>query len=262
MMKIAVLALLVASAAALPRTQRKVPGGGRIVGGQPATPGEFPWQISLQWTSSHVCGGSLIAYDTVLTAAHCVDGRNQVTIIAGKHERLNGGQFEESQVSSSIIMHENYDDFSYANDIALVKLPRLFTSSDRIGTIALPNRMQEESGTLHVSGWGTLSSGGQLASELMWVAVPFVSDAQCQASYPQENVIPSMICAGEAGKDSCQGDSGGPLMDAGRTRVVGVVSWGYGCAAAGYPGVYTQTSHFIDWITGKMAFSAGEAKVL
>jgi secreted trypsin-like serine protease len=55
-----------------------------------------------------------------------------------------------------------------------------------------------------------------------------------------------MICAGEENKDSCQGDSGGPMMH-GQTHV-GIVSWGYGCAERGYPGVYTQTSYFVDWI--------------
>ena len=60
-----------------------------------------------------------------------------------------------------------------------------------------------------------------------------------------------MICAGEAGKDSCQGDSGGPMTCSGKH--CGIVSWGYGCAAAGYPGVYAETSNFIDWIDGQLA---------
>ena len=56
-----------------------------------------------------------------------------------------------------------------------------------------------------------------------------------------------MICAGKAGKDSCQGDSGGPMVDS-EGKQVGIVSWGYGCADEGYPGVYTRVSHYYDWI--------------
>ena len=80
------------------------------------------------------------------------------------------------------------------------------------------------------------------------VTVPVVSDDHCRDSYGQSDITDSMICAGldQGGKDSCQGDSGGPFMCG--NQLSGVVSWGYGCAEAGYPGVYTQTSYFIDWI--------------
>ena len=99
-----------------------------------------------------------------------------------------------------------------------------------------------------VSGWGTTSEGGSLASELMKVDVPVVSDDNCRDSYGQNDIADSMICAGlpQGGKDSCQGDSGGPFMCG--NQLSGIVSWGYGCAEPGYPGVYTQTSYFVDWV--------------
>ena len=67
----------------------------------------------------------------------------------------------------------------------------------------------------------------------------------CNVSYSGD-IADSMICAGEAGKDSCQGDSGGPMTCDG--FLCGIVSWGYGCADANYPGVYTEVSYFVDWI--------------
>jgi len=261
MMKLLVLALFVASAAALPRTFSRVPGGGRIVGGAPAREGEFPHQVSLRWSSgSHVCGGSVIGPNTVLTAAHCVEGLDNnpgsVSIVCGKHRRAVQGANEQVRTASQIVIHAQYNPRTYLNDIALIKFQQPLNFNTYCNAIPLPSANQEESGSLQVSGWGTLSSGGQLADILQWVEVPYVSDSVCQSNYPQETIAPSMICAGTAGKDSCQGDSGGPLTDAGRSRVAGVVSWGYGCAAAGYPGVYTQVSHFISWINSNNLMTA------
>merc|ERR1719348_2967541 len=127
-------------------------------------------------------------------------------------------------------------------------------SSSVIGKIGLPSDGQEyPSGHMcTVSGWGTTSEGGSLARQLMKVDVPVVSDDDCRDAYGQSEIAASMICAGldAGGKDSCQGDSGGPFMCG--NQLSGVVSWGYGCAEAGYPGVYTQTSYFISWLNSHM----------
>jgi hypothetical protein len=84
----------------------------------------------------------------------------------------------------------------------------------------------------------------------MKVDVPVVSDANCRLAYGETRISDSMICSGEAGKDSCQGDSGGPMTCNNGTGVVlcGIVSWGSGCARPGFPGVYTETSYFTEWI--------------
>ena len=98
-----------------------------------------------------------------------------------------------------------------------------------------------------MSGWGTTSEGGSLPSNLQQVTVPYVTDEDCGDAYGASSIINDvMICAGEAGKDSCQGDSGGPMTFNGVH--VGIVSWGYGCARPGYPGVYSQTDAFLDFI--------------
>jgi len=111
-----------------------------------------------------------------------------------------------------------------------------------------------------VTGWGTLSEGGfGLPNVLHKVTVPVVSDEDCNESYSGNgySVADSMICAGlpDGGKDSCQGDSGGPFIagEPGSEELIGIVSWGIGCARKGYPGVYTEVSYFVDWIMETMA---------
>merc|ERR1711874_388594 len=145
-------------------------------------------------------------------------------------------------------LHEDYDSHTVYNDICTLELAEEADfSSDMIGPIDLPTENEEGTDCI-VSGWGTTSSGGSLAKILQKVTVPVVSDKKCREDYGEDAIADSMICNGydKGGKDSCQGDSGGPLMCG--KQLSGIVSWGYGCAAAGYPGVYTQTSYFISWL--------------
>ena len=86
-----------------------------------------------------------------------------------------------------------------------------------------------------------------MPSILQKVTVPFVNEETCKDAYGSSSITEGMICAGKAGKDSCQGDSGGPMINLVREQV-GIVSWGYGCAEAGYPGVYTRVSKYASWI--------------
>merc|ERR1712228_1082530 len=151
--------------------------------------------------------------------------------------------------------HPEYDDWTISNDICILELAdSADLSSQFIDVISLPSSGEEYSaGTVcTVSGWGTTSEGGSLGRVLQKVDVPVVSDDDCRDSYGSSSVYDSMICAGlpQGGKDSCQGDSGGPFMCG--NQLSGIVSWGYGCAEPGYPGVYTQTSYFIDWINNNL----------
>merc|ERR1712110_574001 len=207
-------------------------GGGRIVGGTEASVGEFPHQIALLRGGvggSLMCGGSLVGADRVITAGHCCDGQSasRLGVRVGSHN-----------------LYEDYHSWTITNDICMLHLDgSADLSSSVIDTISIPSSGQEyPSGHIcTVSGWGTTSEGGSLARQLMKVDVPVVSDDDCRDSYGQNDITDSMICAGldAGGKDSCQGDSGGPFMCG--FGLDGVVSWGYGCAQPGYPGVYTQT---------------------
>merc|ERR1712027_104024 len=234
-MRAAILLAVVAVATGAPKFSKKAlstplsRGGGRIVGGTEASPGEFPHQIALLRGG---VGGSLVAPDMVVTAGHCCDGQSasRLGVRVGNHHL-------------------------YENDICLLELEgQADFSSSAIGSISLPSSMEEyPAGTqCTVSGWGTTSEGGSLGKTLMKVTVPVVSDDDCRDAYGVSEIADSMICAGleQGGKDSCQGDSGGPFMCG--SQLSGVVSWGYGCAEAGYPGVYTQTSYFISWLNSHM----------
>lgn len=153
---------------------------------------------------------------------------------------------EQPQDVTSIVLHPDYDSGTTSSDISLLKISSALTYDDYVAAIPIPSQGQTFTGNAVVSGWGTLTEGGDTPTVLQSVTVPFVTDAQCKADYGAGNVDDTMICAGESGKDSCQGDSGGPLAANG--VLAGIVSWGYGCARPNFPGVYTRVSYFVDWI--------------
>jgi len=239
-------------------------GVGRIVGGEEAADGEFPWQVSLRSIgalgATHFCGGSIIDKDWVLTAAHCCAGQVPASmhVVAGGIKLNNFENEEEPRNIDHIISHPNYSASTITNDACMLKLKESLEWTEFVKPIALPAAGQETpAGTeCIVTGWGTLSEGAfGLPNVLHKVTVPVVSDEDCNGAYSANGytVADSMICAGEeeGGKDSCQGDSGGPFVCG--EELVGIVSWGIGCARKGYPGVYTQNSYFMDWIMETMA---------
>nr|AAD00320.1 plasminogen activator sPA [Scolopendra subspinipes] len=230
----------------------------RIVGGEAAEPGEFPWQISLQvvsWYGSyHYCGGSILDESWVVTAAHCVEGMNpsDLRILAGEHNFKKEDGTEQWQDVIDIIMHKDYVYSTLENDIALLKLAEpLDLTPTAVGSICLPSQNNQEfSGHCIVTGWGSVREGGNSPNILQKVSVPLMTDEECSEYY---NIVDTMLCAGyaEGGKDACQGDSGGPLVcpnGDGTYSLAGIVSWGIGCAQPRNPGVYTQVSKFLDWI--------------
>jgi trypsin len=229
-----------------------------IVGGTDAVKGEFPFQASLQGSSGHFCGGSLIKKNWVLTAAHCVQGwRASNKIILGLHDR-NDKSGTEIFTAVKVIPHPQYDANTMDWDYALLKLSgdSKFRTIDLNSTeIDIPED-GNDSINVWTSGWGTTSEGSYgLPRILQKVQVPLVSHKVCNSpdSYNGE-VTDRMICAGlhDGGKDSCQGDSGGPLFmqqTSGDYLLVGVVSWGEGCARANKYGVYTKVNAGVDWIS-------------
>lgn len=241
----------------------------RIVGGAVVEPNSLPFQISLQRRSSvgsysQSCGGSILDENVIINAAHCVRGVTDLTIfrvVAGEHSLRTASGLEQNRDVVSFTMHENYRPLTFENDISLIFLASpLDLSVDSAKPVVLPaaNLELNAGDIVTVSGWGTTSSGGSISDTLRSVDVPVVSDAECDNAYGAGSIYPSMLCAGDisnGGIDSCQGDSGGPLFTGtGATAVQhGIVSWGQGCALAGYPGVYTQVSYFIDWIAANRA---------
>ncbi|XP_065225506.1 trypsin-1-like isoform X2 [Planococcus citri] len=228
----------------------------RIVGGKPSEPNEFPWMVRLSYFNRFYCGGTLINDRYVLTAAHCVKGFLwfMIKVTLGEHDRCNSTAKPETRFVLRVFAG-NFSFFNFDNDIALLRLNDRVPMTDTIKPICLPKSDEDtyEGKVAKLSGWGTLEEGGKPACILRMVDVPVISNEKCVSRYPTGMVTDNMMCAGydEGKKDSCQGDSGGPLMtarDDKRYELIGVVSWGNGCARPKYPGVYTRVTKYLSWI--------------
>ncbi|KAL7735800.1 hypothetical protein ACLKA6_017806 [Drosophila palustris] len=256
------LGLLVASAWAHPAQESGSSLNGRIVGGHETHVAVYPHQISLRRKAinlpknpfSHICGGSIIAEDVIVTAAHCIIASvaSQYKVVAGTSRR-NGGDGVIVSVTE-IIMHEKYNPSTYDHDIALLRLSSpLPLNNFTMKAIELASEDVAPGAISTITGWGTTSSGGTASNQLLAVDVPIVSNADCDKDYGGDRITDSMLCAGVrgvGGKDACQGDSGGPLIV--DNKLHGVVSWGYGCADPKYPGVYAKVSYLNAWINSKV----------
>jgi trypsin len=227
-----------------------------IVGGIEANSGEFPFIVSMQLSGfGHFCGGSLVAKNWVLTAAHCMeDGTSGVTLVLGLQKLTDTSGVEKFTISQ-VVTHPQYNSKTHDYDFALVKLSgnsKLKPVALNTNEISIP---EQESTAPHAitAGWGTTSESGAISQTLLKVDVPLVSQARCNEAYP-DAMTDRMICAGyDAGqKDSCQGDSGGPLVvksSSGATVLAGVVGWGEGCAEPKKYGVYGKVNSVASWVT-------------
>ncbi|CAH1239262.1 ANGPTL1 [Branchiostoma lanceolatum] len=253
---------------------------GLIVGGAEAEPGEFPWQAMLWDTrptrNRFFCSGILINKRWVITAAHCIRElyltKEDFIVRLGKHTTVRGVReaSERSYKADRIIVHPDYNEDTLESDLALLRLaPPEVTFTEYILPICIPDvpeaRQRIQPGAIGtVSGWGALFAGGSASKKLMKIILPVVSMAQCRSSHPQwAHVInQNVFCAGRkrGGKDACKGDSGGPFAAFynGRWNLLGVVSWGDGCALRGKYGVYTRLHRFRDWIMEHTKEHTGE----
>jgi len=264
MAKLFVLLGLIALSAALPASNLNVDFHrypGRIIGGDEAKPHDYPWQVSMLRTGSHICGGSIIDDHWVITAAHCceVGQANAFSLRSGVHHLSQANPNIQTRPVNRKVEHGSYNGNSLVNDICLLHVATAWEFKYGTAKIALPT-VQEwtAEGESSITGWGSVREGGSVSQTLQVVKVPIVTDEYCRAAYSGVNpVTSSMICAGlpEGGKDACQGDSGGPMtiMHNGVDTLVGLTSWGVGCARPNYPGVYTEVSHYLDWIANNTA---------
>nr|ACF93734.1 serine protease 1 [Hypoderma diana] len=231
-----------------------VPGGmlpqldGRIVGGITSDIKNLPWQVSIQRWGNHFCGGSILNENIIVTAAHCLQGASakDMKVRVGS-SYWNSEGFLCDVVSFKI--HEGYDQRSLENDVAIMKLATKLTFSSRIRNIPLANKQPGDNATAVVSGWGTTTSGSTfIPAQLRSVKVKIVNRESCESENYRygSSIKPSMICTYTLGKDACQGDSGGPLVSG--NVLVGIVSWGMGCAVPEYPGVYADVAYLHSWI--------------
>ncbi|MEV4944714.1 serine protease [Streptomyces sp. NPDC053755] len=231
-----------------------------VVGGQPTPIADAPWVVALSsrdrfggTRAGQFCGGVVVSPTRVLTAAHCL-GRDVLggkpsdladfKVIAGR-SALRGRGGYEIRISGTWV-NPSYDPASNSGDLAVLSLAAALPASYVIET-ARPGDAAEAPGTeAEVFGWGDTTGKETYASALRSARVQVLPDGTCGRAYPGglgASYRPdTMLCAGDprGGRDACQGDSGGPLVAGG--RLIGLVSWGSGCAQADSPGVYTRVS--------------------
>ncbi|XP_070685509.1 transmembrane protease serine 2-like [Pempheris klunzingeri] len=231
----------------------------RASAGQLASPGAWPWQVSLQVAGSHRCGGAIISPYWVVTAAHCVaraPSPGDWAVYAGIVDSL-GTLFNPAYAVSRIIAHEGYNSLPRRNDIALMRLskPVDMTASGNIGPVCLPNVGLNITGDQE--GWITrfrhTVNGDSGSPYLTEARVSLIDAAACNSSTAYDGRISQgMLCAREteAAGDVCRTDSGGPLVSLkdGVWWLIGDSIWGEHCAEKNKPGVYGNVTYFLDWI--------------
>lgn len=220
----------------------------RIVGGSEVESGAHEYAVYItDEYGQQFCGGALVAPDRVVTAAHCVADSEpeDLGVVAGRQDKRSDEGTEAGV--RQVWVHDDYYTVTEGNDVAVLQLdqdlpyrtidPATKDDGDlyRVGTKAT------------VLGWGTTSENGKPSDRLRAARVPVRADADCVNAYDTYTKN-QMVCAGyrEGGTDACQGDSGGPLVAGG--RLIGIISWGEGCARPGKYGVYTEVRHYAEWI--------------
>ncbi|XP_035660370.1 coagulation factor VII-like [Branchiostoma floridae] len=241
---------------------------GKIHGGVESTAFSWPWQVSLRLVNAggiHVCGGSLISDQWVLTAAHCLDEGNEHTthwkVKLGLHD-VDGTAEQQRQVIK-LIMHEQFSAVPHTyNDVALLKLDHPVTITQKVSPICLPTGPTPINTDCYITGWGATALDSQgdniMATTLQQTRVSIKDDSYCSAHWIISYYPESMLCAEQAGVSGCEGDSGGPMAcpsaDLSTWELTGIISWGENpCGAHVKPGIFTRVHSFVGWINDKMA---------
>ncbi|TMW48339.1 hypothetical protein DOY81_006565 [Sarcophaga bullata] len=244
----------------------------RIINGKQVNWNNTRYQVSIRleqidryyFGTGHVCGGSIIARNVVLTAAHCVWNDNiqkfrspsDFSVVMGNVDRSLQNQNTLKLSVSNIITSDHFNYNTFRDDLALLilnqSIPETYKSAE---VIKLNTNVNLKDGlTCYVSGWG-LTENNNHALKLMIAEVPIISRTTCSLNYGADAILDGMLCAGymDGKRDACSGDSGGPLVC--DDQLVGITSFGLGCAVAGFPGVYTNVAYYNNWLLNHLSLS-------
>ncbi|XP_035211305.1 serine proteinase stubble-like isoform X2 [Stegodyphus dumicola] len=239
----------------------------RIIGGNDAMYGEFPWQAHIKLNRQQ-CGGVLLNNYYVLTAAHCIYQVRlpEITVQLGVYDIQDHSRQDYAPQTFSVVEKKIHPKFKYQAahpdryDVALLKLNKAVRYQENVVPICLPRKDWNFQGWKGIiTGWGKTDAGlsNRYGTRLLQkVDVPIITNDQCETWHREKGIditiSPEMMCAGyeEGKKDACVGDSGGPLivMVQGRWTVVGLVSAGFGCAQSRQPGIYHRVPHTVEWL--------------
>ncbi|XP_039541223.1 mast cell protease 1A-like [Pimephales promelas] len=219
-----------------------------IVNGTEAKPHSRPYMVSIQKNRQHICGGFLISNQFVLTAAHCWNRIEVLTVVIGAHDLRNIENSDRFDVKS-YIPHPDYIDRRNQNDIMLMRLQEKVKANNNVKWIDLPMD-GEEMGTnsvCSVAGWGRLKTNGPTSDLLMEANLYIMNNLECSYKWGEIYSLSQMMCTHGRG-GSCLFDSGGPLVYG--NTAVGVTSFGNAemCNSPKYPNVYIKISQYREWI--------------
>jgi len=267
MMELIVWMMMMGSALAYPECGRGGPSQNTskslILGGHEAKPGEWPWQVAIDWVDEvgehWGCGGSILNKDWVLTAAHCIGVSH--TVIVGQHNTRAKDPYEVSHAVKKAIKHPGYREGRWRelyNDIALLKMVKSISfDNPSVGPICLPKEIADHQGQFcHASGWGRTKKRPYGAEKLQTVCLKIWNDDYCKRKIPHTFDKNCKYCTGDKDLDVCQGDSGGPLScirEDGRYEIAGITSYGDSCfSKIRGPGTFTRVPKFVHWIKDTM----------
>jgi len=251
-----------------------------IVGGVPALKGAYPYQVSFEYSdwlfggTQHICGATVINSKWIITAAHCIimgPTPYNYKVVVGRHSLKTFDKQTKRHTVKRVIVHPKWTgdkETEMSNDIALIEVKTPIKFNQFVQPACLPDNVEQKVSAIYapgtptlISGWGemdpkapTQQEPGRAPTLLRAASVPLLDWNTCKNANDiyKEMVTETMTCAGymAGGIDGCQGDSGGPLVEVvdGKATLIGVVSWGIGCAAPNMPGIYTNVSYELDWI--------------
>jgi len=242
----------------------------RVVDGRNAKEGAWPWMAGIYrryyGRENNHCGGTLISPTWILTAAHCFD---QVTspsqyreyrIVLGDTDRLQRTGREQEFRIVDIVLHKGWNDRTFDNDIALLRIDRPARFNSYVQPACLPGKYDRPriGSNCYVTGWGIDGVPGKNPIVLQQAFLPIITNSYCQVAQRRPTITKNMLCAGHGSSDrqmACHGDSGGPFVcnQNGKWVVQGVVSFGPGsCVSSSGMSVFARVTEYLDWIKQNM----------